>query len=544
MTSNPGSPVQQQRSPIVNRTLELNLNKKRSRECLRWGTVNVLLLSMLLFDISNKCPYAFSHWYYVEYAAAAILGSSMLYYYGQYFYYLFSAEPIRGTEQQRRLLKFDLNDSSFITTPPQPQKPASADGTPLNVSTTMLRAFDNSPASDYTAAPVPTRSRLFLRGGSPVPEMHRPLAHDRNNCSYEPSPNVSSGSVKFSPALRKLVHPNAAVVDAKQLESFLHEVSEDRGNRSVKDQVNISDGSINTSVNWSRLQDMSHLLQTSLYQLSSSGTPSKQLAKEHEVGSYNAFIDGSPEGLKKVSTTQLSNYVGNLRMWISLTILQRIDEEINLADQAFKNRGFADIQIGAIGLERLKKTAENQQLVTLYIPRLPLLIPFLEMSTNQEYLVQRIRDLSKGSCLGDYRWNSGASYKGLAWDEHLPTDAAIIFHLFCTYLDSQLRPLPQPGGRPFYNRYVVVGDKKSSKETLAEVSSKNKAKCAILCTNPLKPKFNFVSDDKIHSCAYDRNNLFYVIIQFLIYMKTHHESSLEGINLGRSGINILCCIED
>uniref|UniRef100_A0A182JP73 Uncharacterized protein n=1 Tax=Anopheles christyi TaxID=43041 RepID=A0A182JP73_9DIPT len=120
----------------------------------------------------------------------------------------------------------------------------------------------------------------------------------------------------------------------------------------------------------------------------------------------------------------------------------------------------------------------------------------------------------------------------------------IIFHLFCTYLDSQLRPLPQPGGRPFFNRYVVVGDKKTTKETLAEVNTKNKAKCAILYSNPLKPKFNFVSDDKIHSCAYDRNNLFYVIIQFLMYMKTHHECSLEGINLGKSGINILCCVED
>ena len=109
-------------------------------------------------------------------------------------------------------------------------------------------------------------------------------------------------------------------------------------------------------------------------------------------------------------------------------------------------------------------------------------------------------------------------------------------------MDSQLRPLPQ-GGRPFYDRYVIIGDKKTTKETIAEV--KNKAKCAILCTNPLKPKFNLISDGKIHNAAgQDRNNLFYVIIQFLIYMKQHQESSLEGINLGPSGFNILCVIED
>uniref|UniRef100_A0A182Y2C3 Uncharacterized protein n=1 Tax=Anopheles stephensi TaxID=30069 RepID=A0A182Y2C3_ANOST len=539
MSSNPGSPVQC--SPIVNRTLELNLSRKRSKECLRWGTVHILLLSVVLFDISNKCSYSFSNLYYVEYIAAAMLSCSMVYYYSCYFYYLFSTEPIRGTEQQRRILKFDANDSSFITTPPQAKQSASADDTPMNVSTSLLRSFHETTFS------VNSPRWAFSRG-SPPPSMDGtrppPMGYDRN-VSYEASPNVSAGSKKFSPALRKLGPPGDTIMDDLFLENYAHEASMDKSiNRSQKEQVNNSDDSINSSFGRYRFNDMSYLLKTSMYQLSSSATPSKQLTKELETGPYNAFIDGSPEGLKKVSAAQLSTYVGNLRMWISLTILQRIEEEINAVDQAFKSRGFADIQIGSIGLERLKKTAENQQLVTLYIPRLPLLIPFLEMTTNQEYLVQRIKDLSKGSCIADYRWNSGSAYKGVSWDEHLPTDSAIIFHLFCTYLDSQLRPLPQPGGRPFYNRYVVVGDKKTTKETLAEVNAKNKTKCAILCSNPMKPKFNFVSDDKIHSCSYDRNNLFYVIIQFLMYMKTHNECSLEGINLGRSGINILCCIDD
>ena len=135
--------------------------------------------------------------------------------------------------------------------------------------------------------------------------------------------------------------------------------------------------------------------------------------------------------------------------------------------------------------------------------------------------------------------------------------------MFCTYLDSQLPPIPQPGERPFYSRYVVIGDKKSPKEIIAEAKAKN-TKCAILCTNLMKPKFNFISNDKIHNCnqvrsrsvnsklcdnqqltllsyffVQERNNIFYVIIEFLIYMKTHNEGMLEGVNLGRSGINLL-----
>ena len=104
-------------------------------------------------------------------------------------------------------------------------------------------------------------------------------------------------------------------------------------------------------------------------------------------------------------------------------------------------------------------------------------------------------------------------------------------------------PLPQGGGRSFFSRYVIMGDpKRSAKDTIALVN--NRAHCAILFTNSLKPRFNFISEKEIHSCAYDRNNLFYVIIQFLMYMKTHHESALEGVNLGRSGINIMCVIEN
>lgn len=71
-----------------------------------------------------------------------------------------------------------------------------------------------------------------------------------------------------------------------------------------------------------------------------------------------------------------------------------------MIDKAFKSRGFSDIQLGCVGLERLKKTVENQ-LITSNIPMLRPIIPFLEMSSNQEYLVQRI----KGCIFTFYNYN-------------------------------------------------------------------------------------------------------------------------------------------
>jgi Cytochrome B561, N terminal len=290
-------------------------------------------------------------------------------------------------------------------------------------------------------------------------------------------------------------------VDQKDKESFAHA----EATQSFVGGISVGGGSNFNSI-WnsygSGIAEMVGLLKTNLYQLAPTSVSPKQ--SKNDDGSLlfgGETAEGYPEILKNLSSSKLSSSVANLRMWIAATILRRIVAEINVIDEAFKARGFSEIQIGSVGLERLKKTAENQQFVALHVPMLPLLIPFLELSSNQEYLVKRLKELAKSSCITDYRWNSGSSYNGVAWDEHLPTDSAIIFHLFCTYLDSQLRPLPSPGGRPFYNRYVVeVADKKSPKETVADV--KNKCKCAILCTSPLKPKFNFICDEKIHNCAH------------------------------------------
>lgn len=42
----------------------------------------------------------------------------------------------------------------------------------------------------------------------------------------------------------------------------------------------------------------------------------------------------------------------------------------------------------------------------------------------------------------------------------------------------------------------------------------------------------------------ERNNLFCVIIHFLIYVREQNAGLLDGVNLGRSGLNILGVIED
>lgn len=524
------------RNQIVEKSLDLQMDAKHAKECLIWGTVNIFLLAILLFDIINKCPYAVSKWYYVEYTAAGILTVSVFCNFGKYLFFIFSKESVQGTKEQKNLLGFDDNDTSFMTAGKSKAPKLDNNSAPLNSSILSWHSsFNDSARSPNWSYSRTTPPRTSLSPGQNVSWN----ASIQNNSSLNAS-TLSSNASFVSPYSKYA--RDEIITDEKGLQHYLSQVSKIKEfGMTEPHEVSSSfnQGSMNSF--WNYCNSAANLLKTSLYQLAPSNNPSsqnKQSNKEEGVSD----MDGNSDLIKKISSEKLSHYVANLRRWMSITILHRLESEIKKIDSAFKNRGFSDMQIGSVGLERLKKTVDNQQFVTHYVPMLPLIVPFLEISTNQEYVVQRIKDLAKGTCIADYRWNCGSSHQGQRWDEHLPTDAAILFHLFCTYLDSQLMPLPQPGGRSFFNRYVIIGDKKTVKETVANVT--NKSRCAMLCTNLLNPKFNFISDKEIHNCVYDRNNLFYVIIQFLIFMKQNHEGLLEGVNLGKSGINIMCVIED
>lgn len=562
------------KNEILNKSLDLQLKTNQVRNYLKWGFINFIILIILWTDISNQCYYITSKWLYVEYAIIGLVTINLIVYILKYIYHLITFDPVKGTIEQKKLLEFDDIDNSFVIDDGLQKikvdiKPGPMNETILNwhssfndsnrsIGSRSWAAYNRSGSGGNTSSSS-TYLNQSLNSGQNT-SWNSSSFYKNSSFNLNQSGRISPNNTSFNSIYKKYLK-DEIITDEKGLQKYLKEISKqeqllDTSGTHGAHSTTFNAQSMNSF--WNYYNTAANLLKTSLYQLSpltTSISPIKQggitssgISSSSGLSSTSGKLEndfeGSPEILKLISPTKLSQYVANLRMWISITILQRLESEINSIDEAFKSRGFNDLQIGSVGLERLKKTAENQQFVSLHVPMLPLIVPFLEMSTNQEYLVQRIKDLSKGSCIADYRWNSGSSYHGLNWDEHLPTDSAILFHLFCTYLDTQLMPLPQPGGRPFYTRYVVIGDKKSAKDTLAEVSIKNKAKCAILCTNQLKPKFNFISDNKIHNCPYDRNNLFYVIIQFLFHMKNNHGGLLEGVNLGKSGINILCVIED
>lgn len=328
-------------------------------------------------------------------------------------------------------------------------------------------------------------------------------------------------------------------MDKKQMHRFLADVDEQEKNvaRAVETQQIISTSSFNNFWDsYSESNSFMASLKNLTYQLS---PHSKQTRDE----SFSKKDEENAEIIRQMSANKLSNYVANMKMWIHRTILTTLVNAIDETDKAFEQRGFTDMKIGHCGIERLKKIATTNHCLLQSIPTLPKLIPFLELTTNQEFLVQRLRELAKGSCLANYKFSTG-SYDTISsqLNDHTPNDSGIIFHIFCTYLDSQLQPVPDIP-RPFYSRYVTIGDsKKTNAEHLVKEATRNKAKCAILCSNQFTPKFNFITD-KVHGSSHDRNNLFYVLIQFLFHLK-QDGNVLENVSLGKSGLNLINVIED
>lgn len=99
------SPLQS--SPLVKKGLDIYLENKKKRNYLKWGSINAVILAVMMYDIKNKCPFTYSKWYYIEYVVAGILALSVLYYFIKYMFLWLTFEPIKGTQAQRKLLHFE-----------------------------------------------------------------------------------------------------------------------------------------------------------------------------------------------------------------------------------------------------------------------------------------------------------------------------------------------------------------------------------------------------------------------------------------------------
>ncbi|GAV08034.1 hypothetical protein RvY_17792 [Ramazzottius varieornatus] len=224
----------------------------------------------------------------------------------------------------------------------------------------------------------------------------------------------------------------------------------------------------------------------------------------------------------KVSAELLLLWTENVRMWLFGSIISPLLTRIDQVNVKLKERTRMDNVVGETAPDQLRQLGQQYR---QQIPELMQVIPFLEITIQQDYLLKRLRDLAKDGVLGDYSWNNGAPYGGQMWQDFLPTDAAIIMHCFVTYFDVLLPPDPHaPNWRSFSHRYVLRNlqhwrNEDSQKPMIHQASS-----------NP--PKYQILHNGKLLQLADGRNNVFHAILLFVRLMYLREKASKGYANLG------------
>ncbi|XP_030842845.1 transmembrane protein 209-like [Strongylocentrotus purpuratus] len=340
---------------------------------------------------------------------------------------------------------------------------------------------------------------------------------------------------KSSPVARHspLVTPETVISDEASLRSYLSSYDE----KEKRNMLGMPDQSPNSSPSfWAynrSAADFNYLLGKYQYQLASRSPQSPATGRGKDDQDYPATY-GAEEAWDKLEVDRetLDRWIANLRQWLSQTVLVPIIKEIDNVNKKLQRLGHGDLQIGDTSISALRQVAI---LKSQHVPSLNVLLSYLDISSNQEYIIQRYRDLARGGYICEFRWDQGGEYKGRKWQKDLPTDCVLVLHALCTYLDSCLPPHPKhPDGKIFTDQYFMkTPDKPDLKrENLLLFHSK---------INP--PHYKVILGDDTWDLPKGRNNMFQAILLFLRHIKTKENGMLGRVNLGLSGVNILWVID-
>ncbi|KAL6264080.1 hypothetical protein P5V15_004159 [Pogonomyrmex californicus] len=513
--------------PQVQQLLDMRQIQSKARSSIIWFLINGVLLSIIIFDLFYG-GFTYKPFYYIEWCLALIFVLNALYHIIQYIWAILSLKPITLDPKQRPLLGVSEDDPLFkYETPkkqmtPEPSPSLNISSIGLGRRSATLGSSVLSDMKDYSTS-IP-----FLK------------------CTTSASPKVtmcSNGSANRSMniSLSSNLTNEDIIQDECELENYLKEIEH---KRKCALSTNVDQPSNLLSSFWSHPAtrspgEVSPLLRRCAYQLAPTIDKIKATSPAEE-GSSSRDTFGAPDVWRKyrIDSNKVNEWTANLRMWISKTVVERVALEIDSICVTLIRHGLSDSQPGHVGLDRLRKLAQAQFLVCV-IPTLPTLVPFLELSNNQEYLVKRIKTLAKGGSMSEFKWNGGGSHNGKEWDSSLPTDSAIIMHLIATYMDTQLEaPLDQPDARPFTSRYMA-------RSGMELPRSKGPI---IVCQSINPPHYNLaLSGDSLPSDYEEvqrgRNNLFHTLLLFLYILKSRNHGMLGRVNAGSSGINILWVID-
>ncbi|XP_077450553.1 transmembrane protein 209 [Stigmatopora argus] len=542
---------------MIDNALRMRREEQARQVVLAWAVLNVTLAGMIYTEMSGKLLsryYNITYWpiWYIELALASLFSLNALFDFWKYFKYTMAPSTIALTPQQHRLL--GLGNTRIQASPPQkPEKresPVPAELSLMQGQTVLSFSPSRSPSASPKFSPscVTGYSPSLSNATTPNSSPYSPSLAFGKVLSYNQSPGSSPyASSTESSMLRSRYRTSPSmfsspgseedyIYDLKSLERFLHTEEEKCHRSQLGSPESISPNHSPTFWNYNRsVGDHAQSLRKYLYQTACRSQAPSAHKDEADPGSKQA----ADEVWGRITTSRpiadrIDGWTAKLRIWINDTIMVPLVKEMDLINTQLRRMGCPELQIGEASISSLKQAAVMK---ASSIPTMNAIVQYLDITPNQEYLVDRIKELAHSGCMSSFRWNRGGDLKTRKWDTDLPTDCAVLMHIFCTYLDSRLPPHPKyPDGKTFTSQHFShIPDKPDvSKENLFCVHQNS--------TTP--PQYQLIYQGDIFSLPKGRNNLFHTILMFLYVIKIKESGMLGRVNFGLSGVNILWIFDD
>ncbi|KAJ1843791.1 hypothetical protein LPJ70_003245, partial [Coemansia sp. RSA 2708] len=134
------------------------------------------------------------------------------------------------------------------------------------------------------------------------------------------------------------------------------------------------------------------------------------------------------------------------------------------------------------------------------------------------YVVRRVAALAQGGALAAYAYDGGGA--GWSGAQH-PTDAQLLLHLFCTFMDQAMPPVPGCR-RAFSDRYVLQAGRAPDASLPAQIVQVARK----------KPHFCLVVKGAYYDVAAGPSNLFVALALFVLEIRRECAGYLGLTNLG------------
>ncbi|CAL1297192.1 unnamed protein product [Larinioides sclopetarius] len=527
----------QWQSPVCQDILKRKYFLNRSKHSLSWALFYIAVASLLLIEMKNNViTYHFSTYssplWYVEIVLLLLFSINAAISLIWYLWSLFS-KPLPITQEQQKLFRIGENDPGFMLKRQCHNVSDSAKSERLQFMS-WRNSFDGSNSPTYSTTPLnySYNSWNSTSGGSPnldTTSSSWNYYRASSPINYVSSPKSANGDrsllrrLNYSDDLESPI--NRPIKNKKQLEEYLKVYEEDdKKRKSMSFEESKPFMTKMTTVDNSPMSALSKCRYQRAYRLPNLETTEDDASEIHSGDNVLHKL--------KVTDKMLTVWCERMRKWICQTILVKLVNEIEDINVTLIEIGLPEFQIGNVSLFALHQIATTK---SQHLPTLSSVLPYVDMHSNQEYLVRRLKDLAHGGCMGDFKWNSGGNYEDKQWCDDLPTDSALVMHVLCCYFDAHLPPDPHfPEGKPFTSKYFK---KAPEKVTLA----KDLAYIYQSSTSP--PHFKVVIGEELHTLPKGRNNMFCALVIFLHYMKTKECGMLGRVNLGLSGLNMLWILD-